>query len=90
MIQDAAKSFHSTYHFLLQIQDGVQDYAPEDMHIYERLLGMHSSDLRVVVDGVVGLSAGERKEYLAPYKETGKRLKKFDPKGYRRGVGLQL
>lgn len=46
----------------------------EEMGLCRLLLDAYNSGLRNLIDGVVGLKAAERKEYIKPWADLGKRL----------------
>lgn len=83
-------TFNSSLGYLNQIKQKFKKTFPDDVDLYEQLVALYSSDLRAVIDEMAGLKPAERKEPLAPYLAMQKRLKKFDPKGYRPPPGMQM
>jgi hypothetical protein len=87
----AAKTpFRSSLSFLLEIKRKFQDFAPQDVDLYEQLIDLYGSDLRAVIDGVVGKTPAERKAYLAPYTVINNRIKKYNLKRWCPPPGLQM
>ena len=77
MASMASKSeLNSTGHTLRAIKRQRGKLSPDSQAIYDELVKIDKAGPREIVDGVVGLTAAQRKAYIEPYAELGRRLKK--------------